>query len=64
MRLLPVGGKSLSAADLLKHNPKPTRDQIVEHMSTNICRCGTYQRIVRASSARRGRPEHDPACRN
>ena len=41
-------GQIMSAADLLKHNPKPTRDQIVEHMSTNICRCGTYQRIVRA----------------
>ena len=38
----------MSAADLLKQNPKPTRDQIVEHMSANICRCGTYQRIVRA----------------
>src|ERR1700760_982633 len=41
-------GQIMSAADLLKHNPKPTRDQIVEHMSTNICRCGTYRRIVRA----------------
>src|SRR5947207_9978715 len=41
-------GQIMSAADLLKHNPKPTREQIVEHMSTNICRCGTYQRIVRA----------------
>jgi len=41
-------GQIMSAADLLTHNPKPTRDQIVEHMSTNICRCGTYQRIVRA----------------
>ena len=38
----------MSAADLLKNNPKPTREQIVEHMSTNICRCGTYKRIVRA----------------
>jgi isoquinoline 1-oxidoreductase subunit alpha len=38
----------MSAADLLKQNPKPTRTQIVAHMSTNICRCGTYQRIVRA----------------
>ena len=38
----------MSAADLLKSNPKPSRDQIVEHMSTNICRCGTYPRIVRA----------------
>lgn len=41
-------GQIMSAADLLKHNPKPTRAQIVEHMSTNICRCGTYPRIVRA----------------
>jgi isoquinoline 1-oxidoreductase subunit alpha len=41
-------GQIMSAADLLKQTPKPTRDQIVEHMSTNICRCGTYQRIVRA----------------
>ena len=38
----------LSAADLLKQKPKPTRAEIVEHMNTNICRCGTYQRIVRA----------------
>ena len=41
-------GQIMSAADLLKQNPKPTREQIVVHMSTNICRCGTYQRIVRA----------------
>jgi isoquinoline 1-oxidoreductase subunit alpha len=41
-------GQIMSAADLLKHKPKPTREEIVEHMSTNICRCGTYQRIVRA----------------
>jgi isoquinoline 1-oxidoreductase alpha subunit len=41
-------GQIMSAADLLKHNPRPTREQIVEHMSTNICRCGTYPRIVRA----------------
>ena len=41
-------GQIMSAADLLKHNSKPTREQIIEHMSTNICRCGTYQRIVRA----------------
>ena len=38
----------MSAADLLTQNPKPTREQIVVHMNTNICRCGTYQRIVRA----------------
>jgi isoquinoline 1-oxidoreductase subunit alpha len=41
-------GQIMRAADLLKTNPHPTREQIVEHMSTNICRCGTYQRIVHA----------------
>ena len=41
-------GQIMSAADLLTQNPKPSREQIVEHMSTNICRCGTYPRIVRA----------------
>jgi isoquinoline 1-oxidoreductase alpha subunit len=41
-------GQIMSAADLLKKNPKPSRAEIIEHMSTNICRCGTYPRIVRA----------------
>jgi isoquinoline 1-oxidoreductase subunit alpha len=41
-------GQIMSAADLLAHNPKPDRNQIIAHMSTNICRCGSYQRIVRA----------------
>jgi isoquinoline 1-oxidoreductase alpha subunit len=41
-------GQIMSAADLLMQTPKPDRDQIIAHMSTNICRCGTYQRIVRA----------------
>jgi len=41
-------GQLMSAAALLVENPKPTREQIKEHMSTNVCRCGTYPRIVRA----------------
>ena len=41
-------GQIMNAADLLRQTPNPTREQIVEHMSTNICRCGTYQRIARA----------------
>jgi isoquinoline 1-oxidoreductase alpha subunit len=41
-------GQIMRAAELLKKNPRPTREQIVEHMNTNICRCGTYIRIVRA----------------
>jgi aerobic-type carbon monoxide dehydrogenase small subunit (CoxS/CutS family) len=31
-----------------KQKPHPTREEIVEHMSAHICRCGTYPRIVRA----------------
>jgi isoquinoline 1-oxidoreductase alpha subunit len=41
-------GQIMQAAALLAKNPKPTRDEIVAHMNGNICRCGTYPRIVRA----------------
>jgi isoquinoline 1-oxidoreductase alpha subunit len=37
----------MAAAALLKKNPKPTDNDIDEAM-TNICRCGTYQRIREA----------------
>ena len=37
-------GQIMAAAALLKKNPKPTDADIDEAM-TNICRCGTYQRI-------------------
>ncbi len=41
-------GQIMSAVDLLNRNPNPTREEIIGHMSTNICRCGTYPRIVQA----------------
>ena len=41
-------GQIMQAAALLAKNKKPTREQIVTHMNGNICRCGTYPRIVRA----------------
>ena len=41
-------GQIMRAAGLLKENPNPTRPQIVDYMNSNICRCGTYYRIVRA----------------
>jgi isoquinoline 1-oxidoreductase alpha subunit len=41
-------GQIMQAAALLKDNPKPTREQIIEHMDGNICRCGTYVRIISA----------------
>jgi isoquinoline 1-oxidoreductase subunit alpha len=41
-------GQLMSAAVLLRENPKPTDKDIDEAMSGNICRCGTYTRIRRA----------------
>ena len=37
-------GQIMAAAALLKKNPKPT-DKDIDEAMTNICRCGTYQRI-------------------
>jgi len=41
-------GQIMKAAELLASNPKPTRQQIVTQMDGNICRCGTYNRIIAA----------------
>jgi carbon-monoxide dehydrogenase small subunit len=41
-------GMVLSAAALLKDNPAPTRDEIREGLSGNLCRCTGYQKIVDA----------------
>jgi aerobic-type carbon monoxide dehydrogenase small subunit (CoxS/CutS family) len=36
----------MSACALLKHNPKPTRDQARLAMSGNLCRCGAYDNYL------------------
>ena len=41
-------GMIMSAVGLLSANPKPNEDDIVRGMNGNICRCGTYPRIVAA----------------
>jgi len=41
-------GQIMKAAELLAGNPQPSREQIVAHMDGNICRCGTYHRIIAA----------------
>jgi isoquinoline 1-oxidoreductase alpha subunit len=38
----------MQAAALIKQTPKPSDQQIVDAMSGNICRCGTYLRIRQA----------------
>lgn len=41
-------GQIMRAAALLAQNAKPTREEITSEMSANLCRCGTYSRIIRA----------------
>ncbi len=51
-------GQILSAIALLEHHLRPTQAQIAEAMSGNLCRCGTYPKIVRAIRiAARGRKQ-------
>jgi aerobic-type carbon monoxide dehydrogenase small subunit (CoxS/CutS family) len=53
-----TSGMILSACGLLRRNPHPTETEIVDFMQGNICRCGTYPRIIaaiqRASHAEKG----------
>ena len=41
-------GMILTAVSLLHGNPDPTEEEILEAMGNNLCRCGSYQRIVTA----------------
>lgn len=44
-------GMVMSALDLLKRHPNPTRDQIREELEGNLCRCTGYHNIVSAIEA-------------
>ncbi len=41
-------GQVISAVALLKHNPKPTREEARMAMSGNLCRCGAYDNYLNA----------------
>ena len=43
-----TSGMIVAGAALLHRNPDPSRQEIVEYMDGNICRCGTYPRIIAA----------------
>ena len=43
-----TSGMILAAVALLQRTPNPTDEQIVEQMDGNVCRCGTYPRIMHA----------------
>ncbi len=63
-------GQIMAAVALLKKTPKPTDQQIDEAM-TNICRCGTYQRIragvhraAEIASGRTAKPAAKPTAKS
>jgi nicotinate dehydrogenase subunit A len=43
-----IPGILMSAAALLRDNPRPTRDDVVAALDRNLCRCGSHERIIRA----------------
>lgn len=43
-----TSGMVLSAYSLLKENKSPTESEILDAMDGNLCRCGSYRRIVKA----------------
>jgi nicotinate dehydrogenase subunit A len=43
-----INGMIMSAKALLDRNPKPSETDVRDALATNLCRCGTHNRIVRA----------------
>jgi aerobic carbon-monoxide dehydrogenase small subunit len=43
-----TSGMILTSKALLEKTPNPSRDEIVEYMSGNLCRCGTYVEVIEA----------------
>jgi aerobic-type carbon monoxide dehydrogenase small subunit (CoxS/CutS family) len=43
-----IPGMIMAARALLDRNPRPTREEIQDALSGNLCRCGGYSRIVDA----------------
>jgi carbon-monoxide dehydrogenase small subunit len=44
-------GMLMTALDIIRRHPKPTAEEIREHISGNLCRCTGYQNIVAAIAA-------------
>ncbi|WP_409192952.1 (2Fe-2S)-binding protein [Bradyrhizobium sp. RDM4] len=43
-----INGMIMQSADLLARNPKPSEQDIKTELASNLCRCGTHLRILRA----------------
>ncbi len=51
-----IAGMIMRAQALLEKNPSPSDAEIRRHMATNLCRCGTHMRILRAVRRAAGKP--------
>jgi aerobic-type carbon monoxide dehydrogenase small subunit (CoxS/CutS family) len=56
-----IPGMIMSGVGLLEKNPAPSTEEILRAMEGNVCRCGTYPRIVaavrRAAASARARKD-------
>jgi nicotinate dehydrogenase subunit A len=43
-----ANGMIMTSAELLKHTPRPSEQDVRNALANNLCRCGTHNRIVRA----------------
>jgi nicotinate dehydrogenase subunit A len=43
-----INGMIMQAADLLARKPKPSEQEVKAELDSNLCRCGTHLRILRA----------------
>jgi nicotinate dehydrogenase subunit B len=56
-----VSGMIITAKALLDRNPQPTDAQVQAEMAGNLCRCGVYDRVLRAIKRAGGQPVTSPA---
>lgn len=43
-----TAGMIMATKGLLAENPHPTRDEVRDYLSGNLCRCGTYEEVLAA----------------
>jgi len=52
-----TSGMIMSGVGLLNKHSQPGRNEIIDWMDGNVCRCGTYQRIIEAIETAAGKKE-------
>ncbi|MEX6506701.1 (2Fe-2S)-binding protein [Jiella sp. M17.18] len=57
-----IPGMIMRTQGMLNENPSPSEEEIREHLNTNLCRCGTHMRILRAARRAAGKPPADEAA--